>query len=245
MISANTHGPTKFITPGSMTVKIEGKAVHLLGEPMMNNGGPSGSPPNSATMMGVQGPSLNKGKEECLHGSVRRDPPKGSETRTTEEQAKDMDDEADRLEALGNAKLEEAASAPPSEAKALRKSGMDSIKGAGDKRFEARLARDTRAKETNIKVYCNDCGMLLAEFDVVTNSGVHKECKSSGSAVDVSQLYKEINLAALPAVGAPGTIVHLAIPGGERKAALKRFVRPHGRKMTNKGAGYDRVIQEH
>ena len=54
LISANTHGPAKFITPGSMTVKIEGKNVHLLGEPMLNNWGPSGSPPNTgATMMGA------------------------------------------------------------------------------------------------------------------------------------------------------------------------------------------------
>lgn len=57
LISANTHGPAKFITPGSMTVKIEGKSVHLLSEPMLNNCGASGSPPNTgATMLGlVQG----------------------------------------------------------------------------------------------------------------------------------------------------------------------------------------------
>jgi|ERR1700674_469797 len=55
LISANTHGPAKFITPGSLTVKIEGKSVHLLGEPMLNNCGPSGSPPNTgATMMGTK-----------------------------------------------------------------------------------------------------------------------------------------------------------------------------------------------
>jgi uncharacterized Zn-binding protein involved in type VI secretion len=53
LISANTHGPAKFITPGSMTVKIEGKNVHQLGEPMLNNCGPSGTPPNTgATMQG-------------------------------------------------------------------------------------------------------------------------------------------------------------------------------------------------
>jgi uncharacterized Zn-binding protein involved in type VI secretion len=53
LISANCHGPAKFIAPGSMTVKIEGKNVHLLGDPMLNNCGPSGSPPNTgATMMG-------------------------------------------------------------------------------------------------------------------------------------------------------------------------------------------------
>src|SRR5581483_9430964 len=53
LISANTQGPTKFITPGSLTVKIEGKSVHLLGEPMLNNCGPNGTPPNTgATMLG-------------------------------------------------------------------------------------------------------------------------------------------------------------------------------------------------
>lgn len=46
MVSANTHGPTKFIGPGSMDVKIEGKNVQLLGDPMMNNCGGGGSPAN-------------------------------------------------------------------------------------------------------------------------------------------------------------------------------------------------------
>ncbi len=51
LISANTHGPTKFVTPGSPTVKLEGKAVHLLGEPMLNNMGASGSPPNTGSTL--------------------------------------------------------------------------------------------------------------------------------------------------------------------------------------------------
>ena len=51
LISANTHGIAKFITPGSMNVKIEGKSVHLLGEPMLNNCGASGSPPNTGSTM--------------------------------------------------------------------------------------------------------------------------------------------------------------------------------------------------
>lgn len=60
LVSMNTHGPAKFITPGSLTVKIEGKSVHLLGEPMLNNHGASGNPPNTgATMAGVvQGPAM-------------------------------------------------------------------------------------------------------------------------------------------------------------------------------------------
>ena len=53
LVSANTHGPTKFLGPGSMDVKIEGKNVQLLSDPMLNNCGSSGSPPNAATMLGV------------------------------------------------------------------------------------------------------------------------------------------------------------------------------------------------
>jgi uncharacterized Zn-binding protein involved in type VI secretion len=65
LISANTHGPAKFITPGSLTVKIEGKNVHLLGEPMLNNCAASGSPPNTgATMMGLHQYSLDASPEE-------------------------------------------------------------------------------------------------------------------------------------------------------------------------------------
>jgi uncharacterized Zn-binding protein involved in type VI secretion len=53
IVSNNCEGPTKFIGPGSLDVKIEGKNVQYLGDPMMNNCGPTGSPPNAATMMGV------------------------------------------------------------------------------------------------------------------------------------------------------------------------------------------------
>ena len=53
MVSANTHGPCKFIGPGSMDVKFEGGNVQLLTDPMTNNGGGSGSPANSATMVGL------------------------------------------------------------------------------------------------------------------------------------------------------------------------------------------------
>ena len=53
LVSANTHGPTKFVTPGSLDVKFEGKNVQLLSDMMLNNCGPSGNPPNSATMGGI------------------------------------------------------------------------------------------------------------------------------------------------------------------------------------------------
>ncbi|MCI5166900.1 MAG: DUF4150 domain-containing protein [Candidatus Electrothrix sp. GM3_4] len=53
MTSANTHGSSTFISPGSMDVKFEGKNVHLLSDLVTNNGAGSGSPSNSATMMGT------------------------------------------------------------------------------------------------------------------------------------------------------------------------------------------------
>lgn len=53
LVSINCEGPTKFLGPGSMTVQIEGKNVQLLSDQMFNNCGPSGSPPNAATMQGL------------------------------------------------------------------------------------------------------------------------------------------------------------------------------------------------
>jgi len=53
LVSSNTHGPTSFVGPGSLDVKIEGKNVHLLSDPMLNNCGGSGNPPNAATLMGI------------------------------------------------------------------------------------------------------------------------------------------------------------------------------------------------
>src|SRR5262245_63339117 len=53
MVSANCEGITKFVGPGSMDVKVEGNNVQLLSDPMLNNCGTGGSPPNAATMVGV------------------------------------------------------------------------------------------------------------------------------------------------------------------------------------------------
>lgn len=52
LVSSNTHGPTKFVAPGSMDVKFEGKNVQQLGDQTVNNCGPSGAPANSATPTG-------------------------------------------------------------------------------------------------------------------------------------------------------------------------------------------------
>jgi hypothetical protein len=247
LVSANTHGPTKFAGPGSMSVKIEGKSVHLLGEPMLNNCGPSGSPPNSATMTGeVQAPKMVAG--QCTHPEIRREPPLGSEQRTTAELAQSLEDEADRLDKLAEQKTRDAVlESDKAQRSKLLEAAASTRDGAKDKRFEATVARDTKAKEVSVKVFCVVCEEMLAEFDVVTAKGTYKEVKESGKAVKVSQLYKEIKLAQDSRVAPAGTVVHLAVPGdGKQRAhALNRFVRPGGRKMTNKGAGYNHLIQEH
>lgn len=70
IVSMNTEGPTLLIGPGALDVQIEGKPVHLLGDQTLNNCGPSGSPPNAATMMGaVQTPgqmAINV-EAQCAH----------------------------------------------------------------------------------------------------------------------------------------------------------------------------------
>lgn len=87
MLSANTHGPCKFISPGSMDVKFEGKNVHLLSDMVTNNGGPSGSPPNAATLMGaVQAAGVVHilRKELCpVCGEVHKDFKESPETQTS------------------------------------------------------------------------------------------------------------------------------------------------------------------
>jgi hypothetical protein len=63
IISNNAEGPTKFLAPGSLNVRIQSKNVQLLGDQMLNNCGIPGSPPNSATLAGVlQSPNMTLGE---------------------------------------------------------------------------------------------------------------------------------------------------------------------------------------
>lgn len=92
LLSANTHGPTKFVGPGSMNVKFEGKNVQLLGDPMLNNCGPSGSPPNSATLLGVmQGTDLVGFEYGDKCPICEKDPHGLSETKETKAEAASLE----------------------------------------------------------------------------------------------------------------------------------------------------------
>lgn len=111
MVSANTHGPCKFISPGSMDVKFEGKNVHLLADLMTNNGGGSGSPANSATMMGTLNPAEGGGggdekKEPCpdcgsLHSDDREDKAKEKGNKALKNARKKFDGNVEDADHLG------------------------------------------------------------------------------------------------------------------------------------------------
>jgi uncharacterized Zn-binding protein involved in type VI secretion len=220
LISANTHGPAKFITPGSMSVKIEGKSVHLLGEPMLNNCGANGSPPNTgATMAGVD---QRTAPEDCPgHDLIVSD--------LTEEA------EQKRREALENKKQEDLAKAHEAGELAAyhEKTGFskavwrgrtnltpDTLLGIGveaegyaeDKAFEQKVAKDTKAVWTGLKYKCKHCS-LRGEIDIFTPNGIIKECKRPGT-VQKNQIEK-YHLVGPMIFGAAFKGVHMAIPGAK------------------------------
>jgi hypothetical protein len=215
LISANTQGPTKFITPGSLTVKIEGKSVHLLGEPMLNNCAASGNPPNTgATMVGED--QSDEEKPKCTHANTKRDPPDDVAKKKPENQVKDMESRlrkdrkrADKLrDKLGHVALTKAAKI----AGQLR--GVeDNIRGL---EAEIQVATDElnkgRLVETQVKIVCADCGITVTELDVITSDDdgnpVAKEVKA-GADFDEGQAIAQTSAVA---TFFPGGSVHLAAP---------------------------------
>jgi uncharacterized Zn-binding protein involved in type VI secretion len=216
LISANCHGPAKFITPGSLTVKIEGKSVHLLGEPMLNNCGASGSPPNTgATMSGADHDDQTIA-EECTHPKTRRDPPEDHVKKLPKNQVKEMESQlrkankrADKLrEKLGNVAGTKAAPLL-SELRGLE----NDIRG---QEAELQIARDElekgRLKETKVKIICTSCGAEVTELDIITSDDdgnpVAKESKAGANFRED----QTINQMAAVASHFPGGSVHLAAP---------------------------------
>lgn len=88
LVSANTHGDTKFVAPGSMNVKCEGKNVHLLGDAMTNN---NSNPPNSSTLPGVMqwtslmARGLDKGIADALCDAACKAMDDRGDSRTTQD----------------------------------------------------------------------------------------------------------------------------------------------------------------
>ncbi|MGH1343375.1 MAG: PAAR-like domain-containing protein [Nannocystales bacterium] len=215
LVSSNTHGPTKFVGPGSMDVKFEGKAVQLLGDPMLNNCGGSGSPPNSATMMGlVQGISvtycLGAGDLDCPHPNMKRsDPNKDEKKRRNLEQ--DREKEANKGERLLRRAVVLDGQGKAALAGRMLDKAIEAERQSNAMAFEQKVADDTKAKEVSVDYSCPDCGMQ-GELDCITEDGTVKECKMSGAAVSASQMTKHASACAVLFPGAP---VHAAVPAGQ------------------------------
>lgn len=108
LVSANVEGPAQFVGPGSLDVKVEGKNVHLLSDPMLNNCGPGGSPANAATLVGLiqkVGLVAVVGDEPCpLCNKVHGESVRLEETADTQGDASAFQAAAARARATGKVK---------------------------------------------------------------------------------------------------------------------------------------------
>jgi len=213
IVSNNAEGPTKFAAPGSLDVTIEGKNVQLLSDQMLNNCGPAGSPPNSATLQGlVQGVlvvfSLGEGDLNCPHPNMERDD--GNERRKREKAEMSQISESSKARTKLNQAVKADQRGRPAVANQLLAQAVEAERQAAAIGFEREVAKQTEAKETGVTYYCPDCGMQ-GELDTVTKNGVVKECKQTGAAASYRQLQKHKS-----AVGVlfPGAPVHIAVPAG-------------------------------
>jgi uncharacterized Zn-binding protein involved in type VI secretion len=226
--SANTHGPATFIAPGSMTVKIEGKNVHLLGEPMLNNCGPGGNPPNTgATMMGLTQGSLEK---------PQRCPPHGPEVPEEHDRLQEIEEQKARIQA-SQKNLEDArkAYADAEQALAAKAGRMSTLRAAVPKAaravdieakrleklqeklnslmWEEKVAKDCGGAR-NIKLVCETCKADMGDFDVVADDGRVKEVKSSEGGYNKDKFERYRVLVEETNLIKGGKLMKLAVPGG-------------------------------
>ena len=102
----------------------------------------------------------------------------------------------------------------------LLKRAKDAGQEADGKRFEQKVAEEENAKYTNFKFNCPNCG-LNGDVDVVTDTGIVKECKVSASAASEKQ-YNKLLRASARIFGA-GTVVHMAVPAADAAAVVRKF----------------------
>jgi uncharacterized Zn-binding protein involved in type VI secretion len=227
VVSANTHGATKFVAPGSLDVKFEGKNVHLLGDQMLNNWGPS--MPNSATLAGVvQKPGAADTASDCQCTRVRREP----DLRTMRYHDKDTPGDGDirRAEAQLKAMKKQMSGLEKKRARASGNAVKEVNQAIHDLRgniagleWEIAVAKDVNAKFMGVILFCKDCGRRLGEFDVITDQGVVKECKASWDVMMPRKFAEQIRLVEERGLLGPGMKMHYAIPKGQRGPLLPKF----------------------
>lgn len=190
LVSANTHGPTKFVGPGSLDTKFEGKNVQLLGDPMLNNCGGSGSPPNSATLVGVlqaAGLTAVAGDEPCpLCGKQHGIDNKLEEDEDTQGAASELEAAIDR--AIAKARAANAARLAEVEAeivneKAVKASKPRKQRGPHTARIQE-LEKEKRGLAIHLTgmmgvVKCKDHGYIFAGMSLFQYSDMQDEMPGS------------------------------------------------------------------
>ncbi len=245
IVSANTHGPTRFVSPGSMDVKIEGKNVHLLGDMMLNNCGPSGAPANSATMAGVvQQPKT--AADDCTHEKVKQDPAEDTLGYHDQERPGDGGQRqmaskiAKQEKKLARVRKAQRRASSPRKAKQIDRdiAGLESNM-VGD-RWELAVAEQVEPERMGVKLICESCGLILGEFDLVLDNGVVKECKASWGAMTPKKFSAQIELVETRGLLGPGRVMHYAIPKAARdgKQLATKFGAANKAQMSGR-------VQEH
>jgi hypothetical protein len=231
LLSANTHGPAKFISPGSMTVKVEGKGVHLLAEPMLNNCGPGGNPPNTgATMMGADHEDIEKSKVCPPHGPEK--PVSGDHAQEIKDAEANVQDSKAALAQARKTQVdaEAAVTAPPTGARMsqLRQAAKQAAKAIPKAehhlqmqerklaalQWEKKVADDEHGK--NIKLVCSRCGAAMGDLDVVAPRKA-KEVKSSagGFKANRAQFDRYKTLVEDAKLLGPDVTMKVAVPASE------------------------------
>lgn len=207
LVSSNTHGPTKFVGPGSLDTKFEGKAVQLLTDPMLNNCGPSGNPPNSATLAGI----LQLAAAMMFPEQAGNNPTECTDNASHNWQCR---------EAKGKKRLSQKiseASASPRKGVAFEGAAAAHNKAAGDLTRSSQLSQDPH--DEKIFWVCSICGMER-EGDQTHDDpaggppqAVEVKCKPSMDIRDARQLGR--NIQAMKQGGASGLVYKIpAGPGG-------------------------------
>ncbi len=220
MVSMNTHGATKFAAPGSLDVKFEGKNVQFLGDQMLNNCGPSGNPPNSATMMGV------------LQGLITAATTEKPTTTCSSGGGHDWID----FPALGTKSTDDKindSAASPSLGSQFEAAAATHNRTSGELQRSDQLSDDS---DYNEKIWwiCGNCGLeregdQLHDDPAGSNKPIAVEVKSkrSFSASDARQLGRNCN--AVLSGGASGLIYKL--PAGPQCSWLVKHIRDVGNHM--------------
>jgi hypothetical protein len=233
IVTSKIKGKVYFVS-WSMNVKFEGQNVdrHLDLTTHNHASMPAQTPPGPTTDGVAQDSS-------CPHANLKRDPPKDEHEINQQVRIRRRKKLQQRNEKKLDRMLNKANKAgSPKEKQELFEAALiydTLIKG---ERFEVKVAEQTQAKEVAVKITCRDCGLVIQEFDVVTREGVVKECKASWGQVGLTQFKREEQLAQRSDVFGPGTVVHIAIPKGQRGNLENKFGKENKPHMSGK-------IQEH